>query len=133
MFELIRRPVSPAVFQAGAAADVHDESADLLAANRLFETRTRIDDRRGWTPGIGVELVPSAAGAVTTYWQWGSNPGFQGLLVLVPERRDAIVVLTNTGGFADVVLDDRGGYVLSRRIAERALGLEGLWSLRGAP
>ncbi len=105
---------------------VAPEGRDLL-----FEAHASIDERRAWTPGIGVEWVPTGEGTVRTFWQWGSNPGFQGLLVLVPSRRDAIVVLTNTGGFADVVLDDRGGYVLARRLARRALALDGRWTLRG--
>ncbi len=104
---------------------IHADTRDLL-----LEPQARIDARLGWSAGLGIDTVPTAGGPTPTYWQWGSNPGFQGLFILVPSRGDALVVLTNTGGFADVVLDDRGGYVLARRLARQALDLpEGRWQL----
>ena len=43
-------------------------------------------------------------------------------------------MLTNTGGFADVVSRRRGGYNAAKRIARRALGVNGRWDLaRPAP
>lgn len=125
-----------------SAEDLAKFAAELLRPrllspalrDQLFAPRGEIDDQLAWGAGIGVDRIPSEGGSVASYWQWGSNPGFQGLLVAVPERGDAIVVLTNTGGFADVLLGHRGGYVMAKRLARRALGLNGRWDLwRDAP
>jgi CubicO group peptidase (beta-lactamase class C family) len=98
--------------------------------DQLLAPRVRVDDDLGWSAGIGSERTDG----ITSYWQWGSNPGFQSLLVLVPERREAVVVLTNSGGFADVVLGRTGGYAMAKRVARRALGIRGRWDLyRAAP
>ena len=96
----------------------------------LFEPR--VDAGRGvaWGAGIGVDRSTEP----TTWWHWGSNPGFQSLLVLEPERGDGIVVLTNTGGGLDNLTGDLGGYHFAKQIARRALGVHGRWDLyRAAP
>jgi hypothetical protein len=68
-----------------------------------------------------------------TYWQWGSNPGFQSLLVIEPRREEAIVVLTNRGTVIDLV-SGHGDYGAAKQIARRALGINGRWDLyRSAP
>lgn len=36
-------------------------------------------------------------GDQATAWQWGSNLGFQSLMVLVPTSGDGVVILTNSG------------------------------------
>ena len=96
----------------------------------MFAPRVDVNARIAWGAGIGVDHSEEPI----TYWQWGSNPGFQGLLVLDPVRGDAVVVLTNTGGFLDVVSTRTGGYNLSKQIARRALGINGSWDLyRSAP
>jgi CubicO group peptidase (beta-lactamase class C family) len=97
------------------------ETRDLL-----FAERVDVGAGLGWGAGMGIDR--SAAPA--TAWQWGSNPGFQGLLVVVPERGDAIVVLTNTGGFLDYVSRRLGGYNMAKRVAREALGIRGRWDLR---
>ena len=113
------------------AAELLDPTLVSRAArDRLLAPRVPIDEQLSWAAGIGCERT----GGVTSYWQWGSNPGFQSLLVLVPEQRSALVVLTNTGGFADVLLGGTGGYAMAKRVARRALGIRARWDLyRPAP
>ena len=69
-------------------------------------------------------------GGQFTAWQWGSNLGFESLLVLAPASGDGVVILTNTGGGIDAVLPGRGGYRAAKRIAAGLLGIEGRWDLR---
>jgi hypothetical protein len=97
------------------------ETRDLL-----FAEQVDVGDGLAWGAGIGIDR----SAAPTTFWQWGSNPGFQGLLVVEPERGDAIVVLTNTGGFLDFVNRRVGGYNMAKRVARKALGIQGRWDLR---
>jgi CubicO group peptidase (beta-lactamase class C family) len=97
------------------------ETRDLL-----FAEQVDVGGGLAWGAGIGIDRSASPA----TFWQWGSNPGFQGLLVVEPERGDAIVVLTNTGGFLDYVNRRVGGYNMAKRVAREALGIRGRWDLR---
>lgn len=69
-------------------------------------------------------------GGQHTAWQWGSNLGFQSLLVLAPMSGDGVVILTNTGGGVDAVLPRQGGYPAAKRIAAEVLGIAGRWDLR---
>lgn len=123
------------------ASSLHSSADDLarfaqeLVRPRLLRPETRdllfaeqVDVGGGlaWGAGIGIDRSASP----TTFWQWGSNPGFQGLLVVEPERGDAIVVLTNTGGFLDHVNRRVGGYNMAKRVAREALGIRGRWDLR---
>jgi CubicO group peptidase (beta-lactamase class C family) len=104
---------------------VRPETRDML-----FEPRVEVGGGIAWGAGVGIDYSVRPV----TGWQWGSNPGFQGLLVLEPSGGDAVLVLTNTGGFSDVVSRRRGGYNAAKRIARRALGLNGRWDLhREAP
>jgi CubicO group peptidase (beta-lactamase class C family) len=100
---------------------MRDETRDLLWV-------PRVDAGPGlaWGTGIGIDRSTQP----TTYWQWGSNPGFQSLLVLEPQGRNAIIVLTNTGGFLDFLSARTGGYNAAKQIARRALGIQGQWDLR---
>lgn len=112
-----------------AAELLHPTLVPPAARDLLLAPRVRIDEQLSWAAGIGREQT----GNVTSYWQWGSNPGFQSLLVLVPEQQTALVVLTNTGGFADVLLGTTGGYAMAKQVARRALGIPGRWDLYRAP
>lgn len=100
---------------------VRPETRDLL-----FRPEVEIGDGLAWGLGIGID----ASTEPVTGWQWGSNPGFQGLLVVEPVGGEAVAVLTNTGGFADVLSRRRGGHNAAKRIARRALGIAGRWDLR---
>lgn len=78
-----------------------------------------------WGLGPGIDRC----GARETWWQWGSNLGFQSLLVVDPTRDRAVVVITNTGGGLDAVVPGRGGYPAARQVAARLLGVEGRWRI----
>ena len=95
----------------------------------LFEPQIEVGRGIAWGAGIGLDHSVEP----TTWWHWGSNPGFQSLFVLEPERGDAIVVLTNTGGGLDNLIGNLGGYNLSKEIARKALGIRGTWDLRRDP
>ncbi len=99
---------------------------DLRARDMLFEPQIEVGRGIAWGAGIGIDRSVEP----TTWWHWGSNPGFQSLVVLEPERGDAIVVLTNTGGGLDGLIGGLGGYSLSKEIARQALGIRGTWDLR---
>jgi CubicO group peptidase (beta-lactamase class C family) len=105
---------------------VRPREISVEVRDMLFEPR--VDAGRGiaWGAGIGVDRSTQP----TTWWHWGSNPGFQSLLVLEPGRGDAIVVLTNTGGGLDNLVEDLGGYNFAKKIARQALGIPGTWDLR---
>jgi len=96
------------------------------ARDMLFEPRIEAGRGIAWGAGIGIDRSIEP----TTWWHWGSNPGFQSLLVLEPERGDGIVILTNTGGGLDNLTGDLGGYNLSKKMARQALGVRGTWDLR---
>jgi CubicO group peptidase (beta-lactamase class C family) len=103
---------------------MREASRDLL-----FAQQVEMDPEIAWGAGIGIDRSTRP----TTYWQWGSNPGFQSLLIVEPQRGDAIVVLTNRGTLGDLVTG-RGGYAAAKQIARRALGINGRWDLdRRAP
>ncbi len=105
-----------------AAGDVGPAPIDALRAATVQGLE------RSQVRGAGIGLDRSVE--PTTWWHWGSNPGFQSLVVLEPERGDAIVVLTNTGGGLDNLIGNLGGYNLSKEIARQALGIRGTWDLR---
>jgi len=117
------------------AEDMAKFVAELLSPRMLsVETRdamlaahTANEGCIQWGLGIGID----ACAGRTTYWQWGSNLGFQGLLVLDPERRAGVVILTNTGGALDAVIPGRGGYAAARDIARAVLDLDGAWQTGG--
>ena len=58
-------------------------------------------------------------GAGETYWMRGSVLGSESLMVMDPERRSGVVILTNS----------RSGGELAQDIARNVLGLEAVWSL----
>jgi CubicO group peptidase (beta-lactamase class C family) len=102
------------------------EQIDPRARDMLFELQVEAVRGISWGAGIGIDRTAEP----TTWWHWGSNPGFQSLLVVEPERGDAIVVLTNSGGGLDYLTATRGGYNLSKHLARRVLGIPGTWDLR---
>lgn len=58
----------------------------------------------GW--GLGMGTRDGATGR--TLWQWGSNPGFESLMVVDPTRRAGIVILTNSSKAAPLVQEIAG-------------------------
>jgi len=61
----------------------------------------------GW--GLGLGTRDGQMGR--TAWQWGSNPGFQSLMVVDPTRRAGIVILTNSST-AGAMVQEIAGHVV---------------------
>ena len=59
--------------------------------DRTFSDSVDIGSGIGWGLGFGVR--DGATGR--TGWQWGSNPGFESIMVIDPKRRAGVIVLTN--------------------------------------
>ena len=100
----------------------------LAPASVIEEMTTptvRVNRHTHWGLGIGIDTSDRAP----SWWHWGSNPGYQSLMVMQPDLQRAVVVLTNSGGFADFVLPARGGYALARELTRDILGIEGHWSI----
>lgn len=100
---------------------VRPETRDLL-----FAPLAEVNQSILWGAGIGIDRSSSPP----TFWHWGSNPGFQALLVLEPMRSDAAVILTNTGGGLDHVTGRHSGHEASKRIVRSLLRLDGTWDIR---
>lgn len=99
---------------------VSESTRDLM-----FTPVTTLNHRTAWGYGIGIDR----SDGVTTYWHWGSNPGYQSLMVIEPGTQRGVVVLTNGGGFADFLIEGRGGYDLARALAARILEIDGHWMI----
>lgn len=104
------------------------EPTQIQVASRDLMTReaVRVNDQIAWAHGIGLDRTQGH----TTWWHWGSNPGFQSLVVMDPETGRALVILTNTGGFLDFVSKRKGGYNFAKTVARDLLDLDGTWDLR---
>ncbi|MAN63630.1 MAG: hypothetical protein CMI60_16975 [Parvibaculum sp.] len=83
--------------------------------DRVFQETVTIDAGIGWGLGFGTREGRNGL----TGWQWGSNPGFQSLLVIDQGRRAGIVVLTNSSMAGPLV----------QEIAGHVMGEEPGWSL----
>ncbi|MDZ7869321.1 MAG: serine hydrolase [Rheinheimera sp.] len=80
----------------------------------------------GWSLLMGTD----SCGETFTAWQWGSNLGFQSLLVIAPDSGKAVIILTNSGGGLDAILPGQGGYPAARKIAAALLQINGQWTLQ---
>lgn len=72
--------------------------------DRIFAENVPIGSEIGW--GLGLGTRDGRTGR--TAWQWGSNPGFQSLMVIDLERRAGIVVLTNSSSAGPLVQEVAG-------------------------
>ncbi|MBV1885435.1 MAG: beta-lactamase family protein [Parvibaculaceae bacterium] len=81
----------------------------------MFQGAAIIDDEMSWGLGLGIRQQEE----LITYWQWGSNPGFESILVIDPVRRGGVVVLTNSSH----------GQVLAQEIAGQVMGVPAGWDL----
>lgn len=81
----------------------------------MFQGAAIIDGEMSWGLGLGVRQQ----GELITYWQWGSNPGFESVMVIDPVRRGGVVVLTNSSH----------GQVLAQEIAGQIMGVAPDWHL----
>lgn len=80
----------------------------------------------GWSQMMGTDSCNNTF----TAWQWGSNLGFQSLLVIAPDSGKAVVILTNSGGGLDTLLPGQGGYPAAKKIAAALLQINGKWELQ---
>ncbi|WOF75690.1 serine hydrolase [Parvibaculaceae bacterium PLY_AMNH_Bact1] len=83
--------------------------------DRVLAQNVPIGSGVGWGLGFGTRDGRNGL----TGWQWGSNPGFQSLMVIDVERRGGIVVLTNSSTTGPLV----------QEIAGHVMGEEPGWSL----
>lgn len=104
----------------------------LLSKERvdvMLAARTTNDSCVQWSLIMGIDTCAERK----TYWQWASNLGFQGLMVLDPERGDGVVILANTGGGLDVVFPGRGGYPAAKAITRKIMNIQGAWQVGAQP
>ena len=78
--------------------------------DRVLVENVPIEAGIGWGLGFGTREGKSGL----TGWQWGSNPGFQSLMVIDPKRRAGIVVLTNSST-AGPLVQEIAGHVMGER------------------
>jgi len=86
---------------------------DVIGAelrDRVLTENVPIEAGIGW--GLGFGTREGRRGP--TGWQWGSNPGFQSLLVIDLERRAGIVVLTNSST-AGPLVQEIAGHVMGEK------------------
>ena len=81
----------------------------------MFQGAAFIDDEMSWGLGLGVRQQEE----LISYWQWGSNPGFESIMVIDPVRRGGVVVLTNSSH----------GQMLAQEIAGQVMGVPAGWDL----
>lgn len=72
--------------------------------DRAFSDAVDIGNGIGWGLGFGVR--DGATGR--TGWQWGSNPGFESIMVIDPKRRAGVIVLTNSAKGGPLVQEIAG-------------------------
>lgn len=72
--------------------------------DRMLAEHVSIGSGIGWGLGFGTREGRTGI----TGWQWGSNPGFQSLMVVDPKRRAGIVVLTNSSTAGPLVQEIAG-------------------------
>lgn len=116
----LRRTASP------AAAGLHSTALDLarlmtelmepsridpVLIHQMLQPQVRVSEHVSW--GLGVGLNHSELG--DSFWHWGSNPGYESLLIGYPVQKIGVVILTN-GGPAGA------GLAVARKVAHRAIG-----------
>ena len=84
-----------------------------------------VNAKTHWGSGFGIDKAVES----TTLWHWGANPGFQSLVVMEPENRNAVIVLTNTGGLMDYFSEVRGGHNAAKSVVRVALSINGHWDI----
>lgn len=108
--------VHPASSLRGTAGEIAYFAQEMIAP-RLLDvsdmdemTRPRVAVGHGaegglaWGLGIGVrDRRLSDGDTQRTLWQWGSNPGYSSILIIEPQARAALVVLTNSQSGGEMV------------------------------
>ena len=85
------------------------------ARDRMVAEAVPVGEGISWGLGIAKRVTPQGE----TLWQWGSNPGYESLMVMDMERRAGVVILTNSYYGAPLV----------QEIAGHVLGEAPGWSL----
>lgn len=87
--------------------------------NELTTPRIRVNDETSWGLGIGIQQI----GGTKVIWHWGVNyPGYQSLMLGLPETGDGLVVLMNGGPMMITLEGPRfSGLELARELAARVL------------
>lgn len=80
----------------------------------MYTQWIEMDNGNGWGAGLGIERENQR----TCYWHSGINPGMQSLLVLEPERRAGMLILTNSDY----------GLEFAKAEINRVLGIQGDFS-----
>lgn len=83
----------------------------------MFRSVINIDSTNSWGLGIAIEQDGQNR---TTYWHSGINPGFQSLIVLYPEQKKYVIVLTNSDN----------GLEPSKSVAKNLLDINGTWDIK---
>jgi CubicO group peptidase (beta-lactamase class C family) len=86
------------------AGTIEGRIAGPQLRDRALSDSVDIVDGIGWGLGFGVR--DGATGR--TAWQWGSNPGFESIMVVDPARRVGLVVLTNSSKAGPLVQEIAG-------------------------
>jgi len=79
----------------------------------MFDSKIEVDEHVSW--GLGIAIQRGKYG--DNVWHWGSNPGSKSLMVLYPESKMGIVVLSNSHNASELITE----------IAARALGGKAYW------
>lgn len=116
-----------------SSADLARFAAELMSPTLMsqkqrdvmFSPQVEVNARVSWGLGIGIDNSFDN----TSYWHWGSNPGYQSLMVVDLDKQKGFVMLTNGGGFADFITSDLGGYNLAKKLGRSWLEYEGHWSI----
>ena len=134
MFWRIPIPLQERTARFPAAAGLRASARDmgqLLAAlvsppagweqvvSSLTQPRIRVNEQTSWGLGIGIQQI----GGRKVIWHWGVNyPGYQSLMLGLPDSGDGLVVLMNGGPMTMTMEGPRfSGLELARELAGRLL------------
>jgi CubicO group peptidase (beta-lactamase class C family) len=65
---------------------------DIL--DQMRQAHLPVGDQRGLSWGLGWGIQRSNDG--DSLWHWGANPGFRNFVVIDPDKRNAVIILTNS-------------------------------------
>ncbi|MBL4864218.1 MAG: beta-lactamase family protein [Rhodobiaceae bacterium] len=81
-----------------------DEILSAEMRRHMLTDSVPIEGAIGWGLGLGVRDGVTGR----TGWQWGSNPGFQSIMVVNTDRQTGVVVLTNSAKAGPLVQEIAG-------------------------
>lgn len=89
------------------------QKIDPALIHRMLQPQVRVSEHVSW--GLGIGIQHSRFG--DSFWHWGSNPGYESLIIGYPAQKIGVVILTNGGPGGT-------GLEVARRVAHRAIGGE---------